>query len=172
QTSDGFLWFATRSKLLRFDGVEFEGFKAGDFTGSDASLNCLLRTRDGAVWLADSNGLITRVESGHTRVFRNPPELSSPRGLVQDSEGALWISCATGAVFRLKNGAFTHFEQKEGLPGRYSPHLIVDRSGALWFSVSSKVGRFRDGRFETVLTLGSYVRLLIAPSAEGGIWIC
>jgi signal transduction histidine kinase/ligand-binding sensor domain-containing protein len=170
QTSDGFLWLATRSQLVRFDGVDFEGFRAEDLAGTNASLNCLLKGRNDAVWLANTQGLITCIGPGRMRAFRDP-DLATPRCLVEDGEGALWISSATGAVFRLKDGAFTRFDQPEGLPGRFGPHLIVDRSGALWFCVSSKIGRFRNGRFETLLKLGSNVRLLIAASAHGGIWI-
>ena len=52
QTPDGYLWIATYSGLVRFDGVRFKSF---DSTVSaeipTAQYNALLLSRDGTLWI-------------------------------------------------------------------------------------------------------------------------
>ncbi len=172
QTSDGFLWFATKLKLVRFDGVDFEGFKVSDLVTNAGVINCLMKAHDGAMWLTTANGLLVRLESGQVQSFTNTAGRAALRNLVEDRDGALWMPSDDGSVYRFKEGRFTRFDEHDGLPGRFSPHLAADGSGRIWFAGSSKVGVFRNGRFESQLTLGSRVRTQIAACRSGGIWIC
>src|SRR5262245_10754323 len=60
QTKDGYLWLTTNDGLVRYDGVHFTIFNAGNTNGLGTSrLSRLLEDRDGNLWvIAEDNSLI------------------------------------------------------------------------------------------------------------------
>src|SRR5262249_31735800 len=70
------------------------------------------------------------------------------------------------------DGKLDSFTAKEGLPsGGGICWLASGRDGTLWFARGSRVGIFRDGRFEVLKAFGS-AALQITPARSGGVWVC
>src|SRR6185295_15852932 len=88
----------------------------------------------------------------------------------------LWMTFNYGVVCRLKrNGEATQFTVREGMPVGPVCSLIQGGKGQIWFAKSgqknAQVGFYRDGYFQTALTLGRSI-IRHAPCHSGGIWIC
>src|SRR5215471_8079038 len=77
-----------------------------------ASVNDILQTRDGFLWMATFGGLV-RYDGFRFQVFNsgNTKGLETSRflDLYEDHEGALWISSEQKGLVRYKNGVFTTY---------------------------------------------------------------
>jgi ligand-binding sensor domain-containing protein/signal transduction histidine kinase len=172
QTPDGFLWVATQTGVVRFDGLQFQelpiqvpGMMAG-------TVHAICADRRGRVWVAKERGTVLCVDQGKITVVLPPDNAKSDRRvrlLLEDGEGSIWGTFATGEVFRLKDGRVRFFTAEDGLPQKGSIELTVDQKGELWFLRSPDVGVFRDGKFST-LSKAPFGRLCAARG--GGVWIC
>lgn len=52
QTPDGFLWVATKTGLVLFDGVQFQSFPAAAAGAPIGAIEALATDRSGRLWLA------------------------------------------------------------------------------------------------------------------------
>ena len=65
QTADGYLWIGTSGGLVRFDGVRFAVFNAGNEAAfRDDSVYALLTARDGTLWAGTEGGGLVRYRTG------------------------------------------------------------------------------------------------------------
>src|SRR5437868_12846950 len=99
------------------------------------SINAILQTRDGYLWIATFGGL-ARFDGVKFTVFDvgNTEGLKSSRifALCEDREGNLWIGTENGGLTRYREGVFTTFTMKDGLPKDSIFSIIEDRQGNLW----------------------------------------
>ena len=124
-----------------------------DIKGLPASpVRCLVKDRDGALWIGTENGLC-RFDGVNVDVFRNiaGDSLSLPANYVQDlliaPDGRIWVSSFGGiAVF---DPHLMRFERKplvwkEGRNRSYeAPDLFMDRDGGIWAAnMSAGLSRF------------------------------
>jgi len=169
QTPDGFLWVANPTRLTRFDGVQFEDFPAGIFTGGlNQRITTLATGRDGALWAASDRGVVACLKSGAVRVYTNNLPASFVESMVEDGEGALWIKDRGGDnICRIANGQVTQLP----MAGSYRA-ITTDIRGRLWFISNGQVGLYRNGRFETLDQLGKSGYARITTARAGGVWIC
>jgi signal transduction histidine kinase/ligand-binding sensor domain-containing protein len=83
------------------------------------SINAILQTRDGYIWMATFGGLV-RYDGVRFTVFdkANTNGLGSNRVLclLETADGALWVGTEDGGVSRFKDGAFTAYTTADGLP--------------------------------------------------------
>ncbi len=124
QTHDGYLWLATFSGLVRFDGITFTVFN-----------------------IANAEGLVSdRIVS-----------------LYEDRAGRLWMGHEYGGITRYEDGVFTGYTTAEGLPKGLVAAIIEDPAGNLWVATGRGLGRFTDGVFTTTpfKVFFSPVKLLI-----------
>ena len=133
QTPDGFLWVATESGLVRFDGVRFHEIASL----RDPALK-FLADRRARLWLAkgtpSGGGEVICWDTDRRRVFGAKDGLPD-RGadsLVEDPEGTLWIG-SRNSVWRIKDGRCTVFSTKDGLLSGTGKTLLAcdGRGGAL-----------------------------------------
>lgn len=84
-----------------------------------ASVNSILQTRDGYLWLTTYGGLV-RYDGVRFQNFNtgNTEGLKTSRfeKLYEDREGTLWITTEGQGVVRYKDGRFTTFSIDQGLP--------------------------------------------------------
>src|SRR5690349_5221632 len=55
--SRGFLWFATRDGLTRFDGSRFINYRVSSERNSPPGIEQILETRSGVYWITTTGGL-------------------------------------------------------------------------------------------------------------------
>jgi len=173
QTPDGFLWVATLGGLLRFDGARFEEFSTVHLPKvPNRVVRNMYLDRRGWLWLVMDRGPVIRVDDSTARVFDAQEGFPSVRvtAVAEDAEGGVWF-VAGNSVLRVKGDKVDRLGEEEGLPAGGNTWLATDGRGQLWLARGLQVGVFRDGRWQTQLTLdASPVRL--AAAREGGLWIC
>src|SRR5881396_1759174 len=83
------------------------------------SVNAILQTRDGYLWIGTFGGL-ARFDGVKFTVFDagNTEGLKSSRifALCEDHAGNLWIGTENGGLARYRDGVFTTYTVKDGLP--------------------------------------------------------
>src|ERR1017187_1378306 len=98
------------------------------------TVQALVQTRDGFVWLGTEVGLV-RFDGNGFQVFDRNSSPALPgndvRCLLETKDGALWIGTSEGLA-RWKDGAVTEFGAKDGLPGNGIRALAQDGNGTLW----------------------------------------
>jgi ligand-binding sensor domain-containing protein/signal transduction histidine kinase len=168
----GFMWFATRDGLNRFDGNAFVVYK--NDPNDAASLNSnfiqdLVEDRHGALWIATNTG-VNRFDPATERCTRylhdrrNPDSLggASVKSIATDSDGSLWIGTEDAGLDRLDptTGRFTHYRNdSEGrFVGRIT-QVIAGPNRDVW--VVGERGLFQLNR--------ESARLIPRPSAGNGL---
>lgn len=176
QTPDGFLWIGTPSGLTRFDGSQFEKFSSANLPRvPNRTIRAMTLDHRGHLWLGMDRGVIVCLDGVQTRVFSardGLPDLYE-KNITEDGEGAIWISYvgARHGVSRIKDGRVANFDTHDGLPQDGLCWLTTDATGQLWFAKGYTVGVFRNGHFQSLLTLAESPAS-IAAARPGGIWIC
>ncbi len=146
QDRRGFMWFATRDGLNRYDGNAFVVFKNNPNDSGSLSSNFLqdlMQDDHGYLWVA-TNTEVNKFDPETERCVRyfhdprNPNSLggASVKSIAQDSLGALWLGTEGGGLDRFDpaTATFTHYRNdSEGqFVGRIS-QVIADRHGDIWF---------------------------------------
>lgn len=170
QAPDGFLWVATKTGLVSFDGVRFRPWTVTTDASQAGACKAVLADRRGRLWLAKDQGVVVCVDHGRmTTVIgtEHAPGDVGNRFMVEDSDGAVWVSYGGGEVLRIQDGQVRSFAEADGLPAGELCHLTVDGMGLLWFSRGDRVGVYRDGKFRLLQELPARI---ITGCRAGGIW--
>src|SRR5512132_745516 len=138
------------------------------------SVNTILQTRDGYLWLGTQEGLV-RFDGVHFRIFdtRNTPALGDDyvETLCQTRDGALWIGTLNGLA-RYKDGRFDRMTFGATLESQPVYALLEASDGALW--IGSRDGASRlTGRILTKFFHGRNPGAAVRSFAElpgGEIW--
>jgi signal transduction histidine kinase/ligand-binding sensor domain-containing protein len=115
------------------------------------SVNDILQSRDGYLWLATFGGLV-RFDGVRFVIFdRSTPGIESQRitALHQHRNGALWAASEDGMLIRYEHGRFTTFSSRDGLPHAGAVRIEEDDEGGLWVTWIGRITRFDGQRFET-----------------------
>lgn len=120
------------------------------------SINDLIQTRDGYLWLATFDGLV-RFDGVRFTVFNTGNATGLPSNRIIDlheaTDGSLWMRTEQNHLVRLMEGVFTRYSSENGLLGNQVHTLFEDPEGTLWIGANRGVSRYRDG--------------LLSPFAEG-----
>ena len=112
-------------------------------TLSDNSVFRIYQGRDSTLWVGTANGLNRfDPENGTFRRYLHdtgdPHSLSYPtvRAVFEDARGVLWVGTDQG-LSRLapedrERGRFTHYFERDGLPGNVITAIEADSGGRLW----------------------------------------
>lgn len=176
QTRAGYLWFGTYGGVVRFDGVKFTVFNAGNTEGLKGNrVYALCEGRDGSLWIATGDGGLSRYQQGKFTAYGEKDGLPSPgiTSVLEDRSGALWLASRVGLV-RWQNGRFTTFTTADGLPSLAISSIVQDRAGTLWVGTAAGLFKYQDGRFAVYATPDSlsheYIHALY-ESRDGSLWI-
>ncbi|MDJ0839933.1 MAG: ATP-binding protein [Acidobacteriota bacterium] len=183
----GFMWFATRDGLNRWDGYEMRVFRH-DREKPDSLANSYIYTiyedDEGVLWVGTRGGLhrYNHKTQGFDR-FQHDPE--DPETLTQNTvfsirgngDGKLWVGTIDGLnLFDPKTGKAARFEHDPdddtSLSSAAIMDLLLDPKGRLWIATESanrldtnlanKVTRYDNG--ETVWTYAFY------RDRQGRLW--
>jgi ligand-binding sensor domain-containing protein len=111
------------------------------------SVNDILQTRDGYLWLATLGGLV-RFDGVRFVVFdRSVDGIGSQRllALHEDRMGTLWAGTDDGMLIRYRNGQFITYAREDGLPHAPAVRIEEDDDGSLWVTSIGAITRF-DGK--------------------------
>jgi signal transduction histidine kinase/ligand-binding sensor domain-containing protein len=114
------------------------------------TVQALVQTRDGFVWLGTEVGLVRFDGIGFQVFDRNTtPALpaNDVRCLFEARDGALWIGTSDGLA-RWKDGAVTIFTTRDGLPGNGIAGLHLDGRGEIWVETASGPAEFENGQWK------------------------
>lgn len=139
------------------------------------TVNAMVQTRDGYLWLGTRDGL-ARFDGARFTVFGLQDGLPSIEinALCEDHAGNLWIG-TSGGLCRLVNGRI----EKLPLPQQRTSSdeiatLLVDANERLWIGTHHGLELFQNGNFvegTALSALSSAVISSLAQSRDGTIWI-
>ncbi|HMH43242.1 MAG TPA: two-component regulator propeller domain-containing protein [Pyrinomonadaceae bacterium] len=116
-----------------------------------ASVNSILQTRDGYIWLATFGGLV-RFDGLRFQVFNtgNTKGLRSGRfmWLYEDRAGNLWINTEAHGLTRYKDDVFTTYTTENGLPSNQVWHMYEDSAGNLKAQTVGGLTQWAGGSFK------------------------
>ncbi len=142
------------------------------------SINDLLQTRDGYLWLATYDGLV-RFDGVRFTVFntQNTEGLTTNRmaKLLEDREGTLWVGTETEGLVRFSEGTVKTYPVGATTGATQVDALAEDRKGNLWIGVEAGVLRLSPDETFTAYTMddglvGSPVRTIL-ESRDGSLWL-
>ena len=141
------------------------------------SVNAVLQTRDGFLWLGTQEGLVrfdgvrfTLFNKGNTPAFSH----NDVNALAESPDGSLWIG-TYGGLLQWKAGRFVAHPRHENRDRDAILSLAVDRRGVVWVGTQNGgLGRLENGRFEFFSAdqgLPSNVINDVAVDAEDNAWV-
>jgi ligand-binding sensor domain-containing protein/signal transduction histidine kinase len=147
QDRRGFMWFATRDGLNRYDGNAFVVYKNHpDDPGSLSSnfIQDLIEDDHGYLWIATNSGVnkFDPTTERVTRFLHDPGNLNSigsayVTSIARDNRGYFWFGTDDSGLDRFDSATatFTHYhDDSDGrFVGRIS-QVIADRHGEIWFA--------------------------------------
>jgi len=159
QDSRGFMWFATRSGLNRYDGYEIRQFlhdPENPHSLADNVVEIILEDASGDIWIGMNQGGLDRFDRLTERFVHYPHDPEDPgtisghlvQRLFQDSRGRLWVGTNDGgaSVIDPNTGQVTRFRHDPTAPAGSVPVSVLgfreDRSGAIWIATSQGLHRF------------------------------
>ena len=141
------------------------------------SVQAILQTRDGYVWLGTEEGLV-RFDGEKFEVFNriNTPGLPGKdvKSLFESPDGTLWIGLV-GGLARLKDGHFTGYSLATGLQHDWILNVTGDGAGNVWLGTfGGGLLRFKDGKstaFTSRNGLPDNFVWAVRETRDGSIWI-
>src|SRR5215469_12623833 len=147
QDRRGFMWFATRDGLNRYDGNAFVVYKHDPNNPGSLSANYLqdlMEDDQGYLWIATLTGGADKFDPRTERFtrYRHDPSNSntisgdSVYSIARDSRGHLWFGTGDTGLDRFDptTGNYTHYlTDSEGLFVGKITHVIADGQGEIWF---------------------------------------
>lgn len=180
QTADGYIWIATSTGLLRFDGARFVVLDTNNTPGLRGNdMKTLYAARDGALWIGTGgNGLFRRWRGKFTQHINDTSEAHNfIRTVYQDSRGVVWAGTRNGAVLLHESsaGAVSEPQLARSIPTIEISAIVEDQAHRIW------IGTQQDGlyviensqtRHITVQDgLADEVITALAADSAGGVWV-
>ncbi|MES2220220.1 MAG: two-component regulator propeller domain-containing protein [Acidobacteriota bacterium] len=174
QTRDGYLWFATREGLARFDGIDFAVYNRRNTPGLLSNdIRGLLEDHDGNLWISTASGL-TRLRDGHFTSFTVTQGLpdNSIWSVFQDARGGMWAITA-GGLAHFSRDHFVPYTTQEGLSSNTISAVTDGPNNSLWVATDSGLDQIVRGQVEKPFAgspLGIETIRTIATDSSGTLW--
>lgn len=138
------------------------------------SVNAILQTHDGFLWLTTYGGLV-RYDGMRFEVFNtgNTSGLRSGRfqRMFEDKDGALWISTEGQGITRYKDGIFATYTTEGGLRNNFVDLIGSDTNGTILLYGNDQVTQWNNEGFSHYTPAENEpVRNILHRTPGGAIW--
>ena len=174
EETDGALLVGWRGALRRFVGGKLETVPLRGV--GPVTATCMLRDRDGGLWIGTRTKGLLHVHQGKTEVFTLLDGLSGAtvQNIVEDREGSVWVVTASG-LDRFRDFAVTTFTARQGLSADLVSSVLADRDGSVWLATYGGLDSWRDGEISAWGKRGGKLDGLNPTSlfqdSHGKVWV-
>ncbi|WP_291117164.1 hybrid sensor histidine kinase/response regulator transcription factor [Flavobacterium sp. UBA6135] len=163
QDSDGFMWFATKDGLNRYDGYTFTIYQHSPSDKNSLASNyitTLFNDRNGTLWIGTENGVLhnyNKKTNNFQRIYlplahamsKNTAEITN---ITQDKNATIWVGTKSNGIFKIpfdeehyKLNQITQIYKNPksnfNLSDNNISKLHVDDSGMLWIATANGLTR-------------------------------
>jgi ligand-binding sensor domain-containing protein/signal transduction histidine kinase len=174
ESPDGAIWvLADGNQVLVSNGDRFELKKLASLN-ERSIITSILASRDGAVWIGTSTGLIHVMQS-EEQLFTQSDGLVNDYvlTLMQSDSDAIWIG-TKGGVCRKNTSGAKGFSSRDDLSQNSVYSIHEDREGSIWIGTKYGLNQFADRRiipFTTNEGLPTNETGPVLQDDSGNIWI-
>ena len=192
--ADGSIWFEDSADsqdptVTRYDGKEFQHFRAGAGGPAESLVTAIDDTPDGMLWFGHGDGGITRFNPrsrSFTHFGKQQTQISSPiHQIVHHLDGSLWFA-TDGGIYRYDPRTLVHYTVADGLPKNSVYCSATSMDGSVWFAgfpfrqdaflarTKPAITRLGTNPFETFGTNQGFESpgaFALLPDAVGGLWV-
>jgi ligand-binding sensor domain-containing protein len=159
QDRHGYMWFATKKGLFRFDGYEMVSYRHDPLdstTIASDQLESIAIDHKGMIWVGTLGAGLDRFDPSTKTFthFRHDPKNKSSVSsdwiiaLLVDRKGTLWVGGVGVGRFDEKSNSFIHYQHQPGdtnsLGSNEVTALYQDRQGNIWIGTGSVYGEHKD----------------------------
>ncbi len=166
------------STSIMSQDIDLENFVVTHFGMNEglpqSSVNDIIQTKDGYIWLATYGGLVRFDGNTFTNYNRsNTPGMIADRiiELFEDADGGIWYfpENATTILTRFKNGKVESYSLEESFPTLL--HMYLDEKGLLWLIAYNNVYKFNNNKFVQVIVSNDDSLTEVALNNNDGVWL-
>lgn len=123
---------------------------------SPLTAQCLLRDRDGGLWIGTSAHGLVHSYHGKTSVFTHADGLSNDLvvSLFEDREGSIWVATPNG-LDEFRESPVGSLSASSGLSSTTATSILAARDGSIWIGTADGLDRWKDGRMTIYRTRNS-----------------
>ena len=175
QTRDGYLWLGTNDGVVRFDGVRFTVYNAGNTPQLPSNrIVSLYQDRAGALWVLTEQQHLIRYLHGHfTHIDASRGLRSGALQLSEGPDGTLILATTRGAGV-VRDARFTPLVDSIPINDGYGGSAVQRSDGSVWIAGQrSGLWRVAGGRVENVTPpeLRTAALYQVAVDGRGRLWI-
>jgi signal transduction histidine kinase/ligand-binding sensor domain-containing protein len=180
QTADGFMWFGSKSGLLRFDGVRFVPQTDINAKLPSPVIFSLAAAKDGSLWIGTGPGLSHLVND---ELINYPDVTGTVAAILEARDGKIWFTATdvvndySSAFCLVVDHRTKCYGRKDGVLMQSARGLAEDADGNLWSSTLRAAVRWKPGSFESYNPEGLKSKRLIngvtaiVPTSAGFLWV-
>jgi signal transduction histidine kinase/ligand-binding sensor domain-containing protein len=161
--------------LQSFSDGKWQSYLRNAIKSSNLSVECLLRDRDGGLWVGTTSNGMYRLNNDTVDHFTTADGLSADAvtGLFEDKEGDVWVS-TTGGIDRFRNARVATFSVKQGLMADSVSSIAAGRENKVWIGNFGALQFWHDGKISSITPReglpGQRVTSLLEDHA-GALWV-
>jgi signal transduction histidine kinase/ligand-binding sensor domain-containing protein len=170
QTRDGFLWFTTFDGLVRYDGVQFTAFNAGNTKDLKSSRFAqIFEDKAGNLWSTTEDGKLIKYADGKFTYYTRREGLPHDRVLRIREDGDIFFVETAEGIAQWKGDRFAPAPDRP-----FTGFGYPAQSGAVWYLDSVGLHRVENGRVTTnaaISGLTNHDIKTLYEDRKGELWV-
>ena len=181
QTADGYIWFATRNGLFRFDGIRFVPWSPPE--GGELAMRSIRFIKgglDGSLWIGGREGLFRWKDQRLQRIAGVPGPVTQ---IAEDRGGTIWVARdadnnPAGTLCRVSGNLGRCLNAADGIPSSIGTDesLTTDAAGSVWMGTPEALVQWngtssRIYRPRGLIANHSAGITALAADRDGSMWV-